>query len=160
MITRDDTWAKCFLHELPLSPGTISIWSKCDHILTTTELAHHDKMGFIAIYSAALVEEVEDGFGGVEEHERLRKNAYMGNVSICARPFEGDEPEFGGCKIKYVAYDRKRLWSRWEGGTGGLVGGVPTRKQREGDEGHREEHRYFKHDHRRVVLVNPRIYHF
>jgi len=22
---------------------------------------------------------------------------------MCARPFEGDEPEFGGCKINYVA---------------------------------------------------------
>ena len=48
-----------------------------------------------------------------EEHERLGKNAYVSNVSICARPFEGDEPEFCGCKI------------RWEGGTGRLVGGGP-----------------------------------
>jgi hypothetical protein len=40
------------------------------------------------------------------------------------------------------------------------MGGVPTRKQREGDEGQREEHRYENYDHRRVVLVNLRIYRF
>jgi len=78
-------------------------------------------------------------------------------MTMCARPFEGDELQFGGCKIKYVAYDRKRLWTRREVGTGRLVSDVPTRKQREGGEGQREGHRYENHDHRRVVL--PPGYH-
>ena len=30
-------------------------------------------------------------------------------MTMCARPFEGDEPEFGGRKVKYVANDRKRF---------------------------------------------------
>jgi len=66
VITRDGTWAKCFLHELPLSPGAIAIRGECDHVLATAELTHHDRMGFIAIYSTALIEEVEGDSWGVE----------------------------------------------------------------------------------------------
>lgn len=140
VITRDDALAKCLLHQLPLSPSAIAIWGKGNHVLATAELARHDEVGFVAVHRTALIEEVEDDFWGVEEDEGLGKNADVGDVSICASPFEGGEPELCDGEIQYVTYDGKGLWTRWKWVTGGFAFSVPICKQCEDDEGHGEEH--------------------